>query len=416
MPCKEFSEYSEENKDDYIAKTASTVQMMDYLKYKKSIEGPKVIQKHSAVNKSTLTTDSSAPSLKYISRRDKVARLMGNTLSIPQAVSIGPQLEQLTVKSPGQQKFFLPEEQPREERSEQRFVANNEIETVREESPQKFSIKMERLSPKDRLKEQFNLSKSQLLAYHSNIHNDRHFEEKNFVKKNLDLYRRSPKTVNAQGAEMYDNIEEFPSEMGPPKAFDLSKEPFEGAEELEESFLARLNEKFKNAYLEVNGPKNIRRIPKKRQQSASGASPDREIAFVSDDMVRGSQLISSLMSPHASDLAQLNQRTGMFSSIKDGHGSPGFDSSSPQKRSHRGVFKEQESEIRRQKESPSKKGIQMNELFDQFENEFMITRDQQLEEAEREQQQLSEEKFEQQQSVRGSARTRGQEQKRPLRK
>jgi iron-sulfur cluster repair protein YtfE (RIC family) len=57
----------------------------------------------------------------------------------------------------------------------------------------------------------------------------------------------------------------------------------------------------------------------------------------------------------------------------------------------------------------------MNELFDQFESEFLLTRDQQIEEAEREQK-ITEEKVESQHGElqQSSAKSKTQEQKRPI--
>lgn len=395
----------EEEKEDYVAKTAHTVQMIDFLKYKRATEGPKITNKTTFNQSFQAPTGAAAPAgLKYISRRDKVARLMATSPVYTQPLAVATETGHAAPqRSPVQQFLDIPQEQAMQVEQEQQFVTSFEPDVTRGESPQRLTVRMERMSPDDRLREQFSHSKSKQLAQRSNIHNDRTFEEKNFVKKNLNNYSLSPSPQGRQSQyEMYDIAQEVPVERPPPNAFGLSKDAEDLADDLNDSFVARLNKKFRAAYVEANSRKPGQ-LPRKKQQQQGGqtGSPQREhreVPFVQDDTIRESQLIASLMSPHTNELTQVNERSGPLSTsvreFRSAENTVSMDQmetqiSSPprggssRRRSPARRVREPDSEARKQ--SPDKRAVQMNDLFAEFDKEFVLKRGQELEEAEKEQ-------------------------------
>ena len=397
-----MSSFSEETKFDFVAKTAHTVQMIDFLKYKRTIEGPQVMQNYVVEKKQSAqprpTTEDASKTLKYISRKEKATRLIAKSPVFQQPASVTNELERIPVKSPVQQKITIPEEQMPDTGYEQPFVSDFLMDSPKSDVPQRMTIKMEKLSPEDKLRKEFTVSKTRQLAAQTQVQNDPYYEEKTYVKKNFDLYRHSPEKLSPQKKDVHRTTEENALMESVPGMFGVAKEAIEeGEEELEESFMARLNAKYKSAYLEANAKKQI---PKKKigQGSASGAKLVQEIPFVHDDTLRESHLINSLISPHATDLAHINQRTGLLSGSRDLRskegtlqtdqydvsGTPQKGSSKKQQESRRGR-REDTDEAKRRRESPSKRGIPMNQLFDQFEQDFLRMRDQHFEEADREQ-------------------------------
>ena len=361
--------------------------MIDFLKYKKSMEGPKIHQK----SRQTAYGQGSGEGLKYIPRRDKVARLLVGSTVYNQPASQISELKLVTPQSPQQQAFVIPQEQASQIQEQQFITSFEPPQTQKEEAPHHLSVKMEPMSPSNNLKEEFSHSRSQQIAQRTNIHNDPAFEEKNYIKKHIDGYRQASPQYTVSSQHMYDSEDEPQPELPPKNVFTLSQEEMAENEGLNESFMGRLNDKFNDIYKEVNAKKPAKKR-KPHQPSATVISPQREVAFVQEDAIKDSHLISSLMSPHASELNQLNQRSGALStSVRDfrSRGEEPFATrfSSPHKDSEQKRGSSQQAKER--KSRPSRKEMPTNDLFSEFEENFLLTKNQELDEAEKDQEEDS---------------------------
>lgn len=352
--------------------------MIDFLKYKRASEGPKIIQKSSnnlSTNRQSTIAENTG--LKYISRRDKVARLMTKSTVYSQPLAMHTQMSHPTSRSPAQQIMNFPEEQAVEVQQEQRFMTNFEfVEEILPESPQRLSVNMQRTSPEkyqENLRMQHHIQKSR-------INNDPTFEEKNNIKRMMNNYRQSENVLQSLTQQTETDEEDPPIQRPPPDAFRLTEDIGELSEDVNESFIDRLNEKFKNAYDEVNNRRPIVNNQGK-QKATHKLLPHPEIPFVQDDTIKDSQLISSLMSPHHDELTQVEQRTGPLAfSVRDvrSQGSvttEPFETlmASPVRESPKkpGINNRNYEHKAKHKESPKKREVMMNSLFESFDQEFM---------------------------------------------
>lgn len=413
--------------------------MIDLLNYQKSIEGPNVTRTYSqSTSQQAGLQGNSGNYLKYITRKEKTERFLSNAKPRAQPFS---DFDQDIFKSIPHQYQPIPEEQYQGPLTEQNFRTNFD-----EESPKRLSVRMASRSPKRQeikasmspkeqtrklakgqesmsSEEQYcwspkeqtristkgqartssegqarhkksqpsqetqkELSKTEQLVLSTSIRNDPTFEEKNFVKTNFDAYYRTPERF--QGEE-----DERLSGEKVPNAFDLRRDGAAKDEALNESFIERLNEKYRRAYLEANGLDDASRKNFGKGPSVSGAVIVHEIPFVDDDVARDNRLIARLMAPQIDDLAHVHDRTGPFSeeSASRLRESTSADQSKSMRKGNMSPTP-QLKQSKAKKESNEKRRAYVNGLIEFFDQQYIQIRPEKIEELKEEYRRFEEER------------------------
>ena len=316
--------------------------------------------------------------LKYISRKDKTKRLIESARLCYQFIN---DFDPDAMKIPPHQTQSTPEENHQFEFNEQSF---KDIQ-LEEESPKQLSVKMDILSPKRQLlKHKPNASaRIQSLASPKKSRYETSFDERSFIKKNFDQYsrtsekssERSPnKTKNASLEKTHPNDSQ---DIELPSVFSVLKAEMsiDADDNLNESFVKRLNEKYQRAYMEANGNSSNRKFEAK-QRSASNGFVMRNIPFVDDDTTGRKELITSLMVPQIAHLTYLSQRLGPFSQVENiGEREPtsANQSRSPKKKNDGSQRLSSPSKIK--KENTENKNVFAKSLIENFDKNYAQVRD-----------------------------------------
>lgn len=357
------------------------MQFFDYQKYRKTSLGPNIAHQQLSSLQSGVTANpqnilDGVTGLRYISRKERATQKLKNSQIYdhePHHEITGATMY-IPERSPNQQDFVFPEERAQNQQVEQPFVNGfNPRDTSNdEEQPMRLSVKMERSSkfygfdntsraPLDTnsdLREQFSINKTQLLSQTSRIANDREFEEKNYVKMNLTNY--DAHRVNEVPRE--NSFKDFVGHRDLPK-------------DLSESMIERLNDKYHEAYEEANREYVVPQFAN-RYHSVSGAKVLFDVPYVESDIMQESAIISSLLSPQARALGEL-QRKGMSPDRV-----PRSTTTNPldtENSEFGGSPTRSKGRVSVNKSSAKKKNVLNNRLFEQFNKEYYLKRDVEVE-------------------------------------